>query len=65
MFYVFNFNLAYIKVTRKLKIRVVYDIKKASYWVSKKSAKTWLSYVKDKHPQFNLVEAELTLKNSK
>lgn len=62
MFYIFTFNESYIRLTPKMKLMVVKDIKKSSYWTSKKSANTWLRYIKANHPQFNLVEATLTIK---
>ena len=62
MFYVYHYYGAYIKVTKTLKLRKVFDISEASYWNSKKQALTWSKYVQAKHPNFSLCEAELKLK---
>ena len=62
MFYIFTFKGSYIRLTRTFRIRLVKDITKANYWTSKKSANTWLPYIKHNYPQFNLVEATLTIK---
>jgi hypothetical protein len=53
---------AYLKITKTLKVRRVYDISRASVWRSKSEALSWKGVVKEKHPQFSLHEAKLYIK---
>lgn len=62
MFYVYSNGKEFIKTTPKLRLKVVKDIAKCSYWTNIKAAKSWEQYVKRKHPEFVLTPAILTIK---
>jgi hypothetical protein len=48
-----------------LKLSVSKTASDATYWVDKKSAKTWEKYIKSKYPTAQLVECELKFKKIK
>jgi|694.fasta_scaffold50880_4 hypothetical protein len=61
MFYLFSDGKNFVRVTKKLKLKSVQDIEKATYWTSLSSAKTWSKYVETNLPQLKLTKAKLTL----
>jgi len=65
MFYIFQTGLyTYITVNPKtLKIGITSNLKKAAYWTSKKSAKSWENLIKKKFENAELKEAELKIVN--
>lgn len=58
-FYVYKIGVFYCVKITKLKIGQVYTTKTATYWVSKKAARTWEKVIKAKYPNATLVECEL------
>lgn len=65
MFYVYTIDTEFLNLNIKrfpFKVIKTKNIEKASYWIDKKTAKTWSDWVKSKYPNAKLREAKLTLK---
>ena len=68
-FYVYKIGgLSCVKINKGKDSKKTFDLttcmnpSKASYWTSKKTAKSWEKYIKNIYPMAELAECELTFK---